>query len=587
MANFDENDNYIKTVWQTGDTITSAKLNKIEESMEYVHASTNTRIDDLRDRFTGLHILNIMDYGAKCDGVTDDTEAFRSALETAYVNGGVHLFVPKGEYVIDGYSDIYSNTYIEFERGATILKTKNSTTQYVFVCGRIEDRGTTGYGGGAKNVMIKNGTFIGYPDKNIAISFTFNHMENFVMENCSFKYAVTNGHVLDLAGCKDIYVRNCRFEGMKECSGREFSEVFQVDNSTPESLSNNFSNYDYIATKNVYIEGCSFTPIYDSSNEILYPCPNVFGSHNFYPGYYFENINFIHNYVENYQRIGSGHTGGCIRFYSVKGLNIMGNCFRTTKNLNGYIITAQSKAVNDVYQTCSDINIIDNIIDGYRYDGSGVYSLIRIYGINDLYCERITIRDNRFIRCHTGVDVSTAKCPDVISLDLVKDAEILNNYLFETKRLLYAENTTNLLIHGNDLRDSYYIPITLNTSNNISITNNILDHVGSILYMNDVNHFVFNSNVVRDAEGYLAPTYVALCCYKNCYNGVVSNNIIDLKSDGTYDSGLYGYSTYGTSKNISFSNNITIGLTAYGDSVYIGADTANVSKDVISSTKYE
>lgn len=44
--------------------------------------------------------INVADYGAKGDGVTDDTSAIKSALSAALSQGGGTVFVPKGEYIV-------------------------------------------------------------------------------------------------------------------------------------------------------------------------------------------------------------------------------------------------------------------------------------------------------------------------------------------------------------------------------------------------------------------------------------------------------------------------------------------------------
>ena len=637
LSTFLPDGNYNKTEWESKDVISGAKLNKIEDAlyninynMEATDLAILNRIDvvnrdlnerdlllerditalksnleifksdtdnkitilenDINDINGKIPYVTIKELGAKGDGVTDDTQIFKNALDIAYTHGGVHLYVQKGTYVVNGYCDIYSNTYIEFERGATIIKNRLSETSYLFVCGRIEDRGTVGYGGGAKNVTIKNGNFIGYLDNNIGVSLTFNHIENFTMENCFFKHSVANGHVLDLAGCKDIYVKNCRFEGMREYPGRGYTEAIQIDNSTPDSLSNNFSNYDYIATKNVYVERCSFTPSYDSEGRIIYPCPAPIGSHHFWPGHYYENINFMNNYVENHQRLGSKHTGGCVRFYSVIGLNIIGNHFKNTKGLNGYVISIQTKNVDGIYQPCRNINISNNTIQGQTYDGDGIYSVIRIYGSMEegdytYYCEDVTVQNNRIIDCHGGGTDNPSVGPDVISLEKVRGAKILGNYVNSVRRLTHVKDSQYILIDGNSIHNAYYVPLSINICSDVIITNNILNTVAPALYMSDVDRFTVSSNVARDVMGYLAPNYGALYHFRDCWNGVIHGNVTSLRQDETYDSGLYCYSVYNKSKNIMITNNITTGFNNYAVTVYIGVEVNNVVADDISKTK--
>jgi hypothetical protein len=60
---------------------------------------------------------NVRDFGAKGDGVTDDTAAFRNAL-----HGGGVLFVPEGRYRITDQLQLESNTVMHGEdQNKTVL----------------------------------------------------------------------------------------------------------------------------------------------------------------------------------------------------------------------------------------------------------------------------------------------------------------------------------------------------------------------------------------------------------------------------------------------------------------------------------
>ena len=63
-----------------------------------VVATGTTEPRPLKDRFAD--IINIKDFGAKGDGVTDDTEAIQAAIHTASLRGGGEVKVPEGIYII-------------------------------------------------------------------------------------------------------------------------------------------------------------------------------------------------------------------------------------------------------------------------------------------------------------------------------------------------------------------------------------------------------------------------------------------------------------------------------------------------------
>ena len=110
MSNFDENGNYNKTNWKTGDKITADKLNKIEEAIQTVnkndierHKEADERLDDMEvmvaeveTDLEGLHAKdeelstqlahiekNVEEFGAVGDGITDDSIAIQEAINNS------------------------------------------------------------------------------------------------------------------------------------------------------------------------------------------------------------------------------------------------------------------------------------------------------------------------------------------------------------------------------------------------------------------------------------------------------------------------------------------------------------------------
>ncbi len=72
--------------------------------------------------------FNVMDYGARGDGITNDYAACQAAATAVNTAGGGVLYIPAGTYLLSQDLLIYSNTYVLGAGRATILKAKASTT---------------------------------------------------------------------------------------------------------------------------------------------------------------------------------------------------------------------------------------------------------------------------------------------------------------------------------------------------------------------------------------------------------------------------------------------------------------------------
>lgn len=107
---------YDKHDWQDGELITSDNLNHIENGI-----ATSQNV-----------IKNVKDYGAVGDRLTDDTQAFKSAVFDISSTGG-QLLIPTGKYII---SDVINLEYIDLvgeSRENTFIFGKN--TDYIFRLG--------------------------------------------------------------------------------------------------------------------------------------------------------------------------------------------------------------------------------------------------------------------------------------------------------------------------------------------------------------------------------------------------------------------------------------------------------------------
>ena len=101
---------------------------------------------------------SILDFGAKGDGITKNTEAFKSAIEACHKGGGGRVVVPAGKF-LTGPIYLESNVNLHLEENATIVFSRD-TEDYPLVLVRWE----------GMDCMNYSPQIYAYEEKNIAIT---------------------------------------------------------------------------------------------------------------------------------------------------------------------------------------------------------------------------------------------------------------------------------------------------------------------------------------------------------------------------------------------------------------------------------
>lgn len=104
-------------------------LSKVVNAINSIYADTETMIRQILDDM-GItpeeetrykNVLNVKDYGAKGDGVTDDRESIQAALNAAFEAGGGIVFCPAGRYLVSSCIIIGTNcSLVGTGRGTTL-----------------------------------------------------------------------------------------------------------------------------------------------------------------------------------------------------------------------------------------------------------------------------------------------------------------------------------------------------------------------------------------------------------------------------------------------------------------------------------
>lgn len=313
-------------------TAFEAKVDAANTKIEADLAASETAAQIAHDAVDSIAamIVTVDSFGAKGDGVTDDTASIQAAFDA--VPGGVVQFGKGKTYLIQGVVFIPKEGLDIDGNGAKLIKRLGHTSPVLFG----NKNGVIGYGGGIKYLNIRRlhiqGDYTAPAANYIDIVISLHHANNVLVENCVFEQGVINGHYFDLVGCSNVEIRGCRFIGANPKAGREYVEAIQVDQSYLGGHGVDWENpalYDGLPTINVNVHDNSYESIV--VNNIQYPMPCLMGIHSATfddeRGYH-KNIWFNHNRVKGYVApFTSGWAQGWLHFRSVIGLSVCDNTF--------------------------------------------------------------------------------------------------------------------------------------------------------------------------------------------------------------------------------------------------------------------
>lgn len=237
---------------------------------------TNSHLDTINKN--KLNVINVKEYGAKGDGVTDDSLAIKKCIELLEWNGGV-IYFPKGTYLINDKIDLCSYGGIqrhsieligESQDGTVLLKNEKSTfNDYVIK--------VNGYQHSIKNLTIlsakqdeqnyyaRKGIYItGYPMPNCDVGCKFLDIDKVKIRRCNIGIQFGNYDV-DLKD-PDIETNNIRNLAITECNMGVFFNGQNILNN-PITNSHFTDCRDYLVYEKrgseIKLEYCYLGNIYD------------------------------------------------------------------------------------------------------------------------------------------------------------------------------------------------------------------------------------------------------------------------------------------------------------------------------------
>lgn len=219
----------------------------------------------------------------------DAKGAVQQALNTNRYDSSqpIKVIVPAGYYTLSDHLIIYSNTYLECT-GATFVKSYNSGTMLAIGLTSAPATGDSYY----HDITINGGTFDadGQSGKKTGSILKFSHAGNVTISNVSFKNCC-NAHHIGFAGCSNVVISGCTFEGHYATSSNADNnmEAVQLDilekSHFPDQAA---ASYDGTMSRNITVTGCTFNNV-----------NRGVGSHSAFSGKYIDNVTITNNTFNN------------------------------------------------------------------------------------------------------------------------------------------------------------------------------------------------------------------------------------------------------------------------------------------------
>lgn len=198
-----------------------------------------------------LLFVNVKDFGAKGDSITDDSTSIQSALDSARSGGGI-IFFPKGVYLIKTGVLFYSEQTLLFENGAVLKQGAAITNLLMTYCGS-----STGGYDGTHDCVIIGAVFDGgsYTTNNTLVGVI--HSKNITFKNCTFKNAYGRWHNIEINASYNVKLINCDLEGSRKNDTRgELIQIDAITNSDTWPWPDNIGLIDSTVCKYIEVSGC-------------------------------------------------------------------------------------------------------------------------------------------------------------------------------------------------------------------------------------------------------------------------------------------------------------------------------------------
>ena len=480
----------------------------------------------LCDRFADT--INVMDFGAKGDGVTDDQPSIQAAFDMASSNGKT-VYIPAGTYNISRMLTFYSGVAVIGDNKNSIIKRAYETWDDSggnphTLMANISPISGEDY---AHDIVMHGITFDAqgstYDGIGLDIIATSTKTKGLEISHCRF-LDVYEDHALDLGLVSDVHIHHCDFYGFKPDPNTEiaYREAIQFDINTAES--------DEDRTKNVIIEYCRF-----GASENLGPWLSAIGNHGF-PDSDIQKV-FSNVVVRNNWFSATDDTAPVVRLYIFDNVIIEENYFERCPTAISLI--ARTLSVESSTETRSNHNVIieKNYINGGKSQNNKNAQAILIDGYKQSSALQpeldsfVTIAKNKIENC--GYFLTAANDSGVAGFvisgnsfekinTLISTAGAFISFIFEHNNIFDC----GAMYFGSMSSSQFDTPADQRYG--FIFKNNVwVDPVSTarILHLQGANGVLISNNIIYDKSTTKTGTYIEINAGAGAVGAIVDNNI--------------------------------------------------------------
>ncbi len=207
-------------------------------------------------------VVSVKDFGAKGDGVADDTPAFAAAVShVAGLDGGV-IRVPSGTYKISNLQIPHNRVFIQGESSSSTVILNASASLPTITWG---DGVTLFYGGGLSGIRFGSASGVTATTGQMAVRFRKLNQFSVTSVVCSQSPSQLNGG-FSFEACSQFTINGCSVQNTK-FDGVRFTDSLDFYVTDSRSDANASAGWVFDGSEGAYFKGCTS---YDNGASAFY-----------------------------------------------------------------------------------------------------------------------------------------------------------------------------------------------------------------------------------------------------------------------------------------------------------------------------